>query len=144
MQRICIILESRHRQLYLRASLESEASRSAILCTSDLLSIPNYVIKKGRPHGHRYGKTKEKRDHHIAHNLRKRCIKRGFEGIHDRFQTDSNFVNPKSTLFELKKSASRWMSLRKKIPDIICQKQKTFDTKRTSGSLPTHPGAMDR
>ena len=30
--------------------------------TLDLLSIPNYVIEKGRPHGHRYGKTTEQRD----------------------------------------------------------------------------------
>ena len=29
---------------------ESEASRGAIQCTSDLLSIQNYVVKKGRPH----------------------------------------------------------------------------------------------
>ena len=36
---------------------ESEANRGAIQCTLDLLSIPNYVIKKGRPHSHRYGKT---------------------------------------------------------------------------------------
>ena len=70
---------------------ESEASRGAIQCTLDLLSIQNYVIKKGRPHGHRYGKTKEQRDHHIAHNLRKRCIKRNFEGIHDRFLKDPVF-----------------------------------------------------
>ena len=28
--------------------------------TMDLLSIPDYVIKKGRPHGHRYGKKPEK------------------------------------------------------------------------------------
>ena len=69
---------------------ESEASRGAIQCTFDLLSIQNYVIKKGRPHGHRYGKTKEQRDHHIAHNLRKRCI-RHFEGIHDRFLKDPVF-----------------------------------------------------
>ena len=33
---------------------ESEASRGAIQCTLDLLSIPNYVIKKGRPHGTQY------------------------------------------------------------------------------------------
>ena len=65
---------------------ESEASRGAIQCTLDLLSIQNYVIKNGRPHGHRYGKIKEQRDYHIAHNLRKRCIKRHFKGIHDRFQ----------------------------------------------------------
>ena len=53
--------------------------------------IKNYVIKKGRPNGHRYGKTKEQRDHHIAHNLKKRCIKRNFEGIHDRFLKDPEF-----------------------------------------------------
>ena len=69
---------------------ENEASRGATQCTLDLLSIQNYV-KKGRPHGHRYGKTEEQRDHHIARNLRKRCIKRGFAGIHDRFQKDPEF-----------------------------------------------------
>ena len=49
------------------------------------------MIKKGRPHGHRYGKTKEQRDDHVANNLRKRCIKRQFEGIHDRFLKDEIF-----------------------------------------------------
>ena len=70
---------------------ESEASRGVIQWTLDLLSIQNYVIKKERPHGHRHGKTKEHRDHHIAHNLRKRCIKSNFEGIHDRFLKDPVF-----------------------------------------------------
>ena len=70
---------------------ENEANRGAIRCTLDLPSIRNYVIKKGRPHCHRYEKTKEQRDHHIAHNLRKRCIKRNFEGIHDRFLKDPEF-----------------------------------------------------
>ena len=58
---------------------ESEANRGA---------IPNYVIKKGRPHGHRYGKTTEQREYDVAHNLRKRCIKRHFQGIHHRFVND--------------------------------------------------------
>ena len=57
----------------------------------DILSIPNYVNKKGRPHGNRHGKTEEQREHFIAHNLRKRCIKKNFEGIHDRFQKDLRF-----------------------------------------------------
>ena len=68
---------------------ENQSSRGILRWTFDLLSIPNHVIEKGRPHGHRYGKTKEQKDHHIAHNSRKRCKKRGFEGIHDRFQKDS-------------------------------------------------------
>ena len=70
---------------------ESEASRGILQWTLDLLSIPNCVIKKGRPHGHLYGKTKEQKDHYIAHNLRRRCKKKGFEGIHDRFQKDPVF-----------------------------------------------------
>ena len=70
---------------------ESEANRGAIRCTLDLLSIQCYVIKKGRPHGHRHGKTTEQRYHFIAHNLRKRCIKRRFKGIHDRFVNDPEF-----------------------------------------------------
>ena len=86
-----IILEWRHRLLHMRASLESAASRGAIQCTLDLLSIPEYVIKKGRPHGHRYGKTPENKAYHLAHNLKKRCIKRKFKGIHDRFLRDSDF-----------------------------------------------------
>ena len=53
--------------------------------------IPNYVIKKGRPHGNRHGKTEAQKEHFIAHNFRKRCIKKGVEGIHDRFQKDLRF-----------------------------------------------------
>ena len=37
------------------------------------------------------GKPKNKKDHYIAHNLRKRCIKRNFEGIPDRFLKDPEF-----------------------------------------------------
>ena len=57
---------------------QNQSSRGITRWTLDTLSIPNYVIKKGRPHGHRYGKTEEQRKHFVAHNLRKRCIKRGF------------------------------------------------------------------
>ena len=31
---------------------ENQSSRGILRWTLDLLSIPNYVIKKGRPHGH--------------------------------------------------------------------------------------------
>ena len=70
---------------------ESEANPSSIQFTLDLLSIPKYVIKKGRPHGHRYGKTTEQRDYHVAHNLRKRRIKRHFQGIDHGFVKDPEF-----------------------------------------------------
>ena len=35
---------------------ETEANRVFVKFSMDLLSLPEYVIKKGRPHGHRYGK----------------------------------------------------------------------------------------
>ena len=49
------------------------------------------MIKKGRPHGHRYGKTPEKKEYHLVRNLKKRCIERKFTGIHDRFLRDHDF-----------------------------------------------------
>ena len=57
----------------------------------DALSIPHYVIRMGRPRGARHGKTEAQKEHFIAHNARKRCIKKGFEGIHDRFQKDLRY-----------------------------------------------------
>ena len=70
---------------------ESAANRGVIQHTLDLLSIPNYVIKKGRPHGLRYGKTPQQKEYHQALDLKKRCIKKGYQGIHDRFLIDSEF-----------------------------------------------------
>ena len=70
---------------------ESEANRGVIQKTVDFLSIPNYVIKKGRFHGHRCGKTPEKKEYHQAHYLTKRCSKKHFKGIHDRFLKDPKF-----------------------------------------------------
>ena len=66
--------------------LRCRQRRGFIEHTLDLLPIPEYVIK-GRPHG---GKTPEKKDH-LTHNLKKRCIKRRFTGIHDRFLRDPDF-----------------------------------------------------
>ena len=61
--------------------------------TMDLLSIPEYVIKKGPPHGHRYGKTPGDREYYTAHQLKKKCKKKFFQGIHDRFTRDETFRN---------------------------------------------------
>ena len=67
------------------------ANRSFIVYMLDLLSIPEYVIKKGRPHGHRYGKLPENKEYHLPHYLKKRCKKRDYKGIHDRFLRDHVF-----------------------------------------------------
>ena len=59
--------------------------------TMDLLSVPNYYIKKGRPHGHRYGKKPGDRGYYIAHQFKKKCKKKNFLGSHDRFVRDEKF-----------------------------------------------------
>ena len=43
-----------------------EENQKFIKCTMDLLSIPDYVIKKGRPHGHRYGKKPGHKEYYIS------------------------------------------------------------------------------
>ena len=76
--------------MHMRAPLDRNCG-GFIEFSLDHLSIPEYVIKKGEPHGHRYGKTPEKKEYHLAQNLKKRCIKRRFTGIHDRFLRDPDF-----------------------------------------------------
>ena len=70
---------------------EIAANRGVIEDTLDLLPISVYIIKKGRPHGHRYGKNPEQKEYHLAHNLKKRCIMKNFKGIHNCFLRDPEF-----------------------------------------------------
>ena len=53
----------------------TQENKKFIQYTMDLLSIPDYYIKKGRPHGHRYGKKPGDREYYIAHQLKKKCKK---------------------------------------------------------------------
>ena len=74
--------------------VDSESRRKFHKLRLDALSIPNYVIKKGRSHGARHGKTEEQKEYHIAWNAWKRCCKKvdsqggHFTGIHDRVPRD--------------------------------------------------------
>ena len=51
----------------------------------DVLSIPNYVIKKSPFHGARHGNTERQRIHHAAHVSSIKAEKKGFTSILDRF-----------------------------------------------------------
>ena len=68
----------------------SESRRKFDKLRLDALSIPNYVIKKGRSHGARHGKTEEQKEYHIAWNAWKRCCNKvdsqggHSTNIHDR------------------------------------------------------------
>ena len=66
----------------------------------DLFSIPNFKIRKGQPHGHRYGK-KGCKEYHTANQLQKKCRKKQYKNIHDRFFRDLWF---RKTMIELGRS----------------------------------------
>ena len=67
-----------------------------------------WYVLSGRLHGNRHVKTEEQRQHFIAHNSRKRGIKKYFQGIHDHFQQDLRFRDSQLRIDRTsKKSASR-------------------------------------
>ena len=59
---------------------EIVANRGAIEYTMDLLSITEYVIKKGRPHDHRRRKLPENKEYHLVHNLKRDALKENSHG----------------------------------------------------------------
>ena len=69
----------------------TEENKRCLKYTLDLFSIHHYCIRKGRPHGHRYGKKEGDHEYFIANQLKKKCKKRQFLGIHDRFIRDERF-----------------------------------------------------
>ena len=120
---------------------ETVSNRSFIVYTLDLLSIPEYVIKEGRPRGHRYGKLLENKEYHLAHNLRKRCITRQLKGIHDRFLRDDVF---RERMIEDNRCedvlSCMGSSCRTRSP-VECQNQNIFTTGKIGGSLSISPEA---
>ena len=78
-----------------------------------------------------YRKTTEQRDYHLAHNLRKRCIKRRFKGIHHRSVNDPEF---RAAQVEHDRTEDVCIQM-----DELAQKDfsfhMTFDTERIGGSL---------
>ena len=77
---------------------DTTENKKYIKSVLDLFSIPNFYIRKGRPHGHRYGKKEGDQEYHTANQLQKKCKKRPFLSIHDRFIRDTWF---RKTMLEL-------------------------------------------
>ena len=77
---------------------DTTENKKYISSVLDLFAIPNFYIRKGRPHGHRYGKKEGDQEYHTANQLQKKCKKRQFLSIHDRFIRDTWF---RKTMIEL-------------------------------------------
>ena len=80
---------------------DTTENKKYISSVLDLFSIPNFYIRKGWPHGHRYGKAPVCKEYHTANQLQKRCRKKKYDNIHDRFIRDKFF---RKTMIELGRS----------------------------------------
>ena len=80
---------------------DTTENKKYISSVLDLFSMPNFYIRKGRPHGHRYGKKPGCKEYHTANQLRRRCRQKHYENIHDRFIRDKFF---RKTMTELGRS----------------------------------------
>ena len=49
------------------------------------------LIKRRRPHGHRYGKKPGDKEYYLVNQLKNTCKKKQIQGIHDRFLRDQEF-----------------------------------------------------
>ena len=77
---------------------DTTENKKHIKSVLDLFSLPNFYIRKSRPHGHRYGKKEGDREYHTANQLQKKCKKREFLSSHDRFIRDARV---RKTMIEL-------------------------------------------
>ena len=70
---------------------DSAENKKYISSVLDLFSIPNFYIRKGRPHGHRYRKAPGCKEYHTANQLQRKFRKKKYDSIHDRFIRDKTF-----------------------------------------------------
>ena len=78
---------------------DTTENKKYIKSVLDLFSIPNFYIRKGRPHGHRYGKKEGDQEYrHSRINSKRSVRRRQFLSIHDRFIRDTWF---RKTMLEL-------------------------------------------
>ena len=81
------------------------------------------------------GKPHNKKEYHQAHNLKKRCIKKGYQGIHDRFLIDSEFRASQLEHDRHEEVCIKMDELANKNFSRSRRKQNVFDTNRIGGSL---------
>ena len=70
---------------------DSGENRKYISSTLDSFSIPNFYIRKDRPRGQRYGKSKGCKEYFTANQLAKKCRKMKYDSIHDKYIRDKAF-----------------------------------------------------
>ena len=84
------------------------------------------------------------KEHTIAHVLRKRCIKKNFEGIHDRFQKESRFRDSQLRMDRTEEVCIQMDKDAQKDFIYRMSQDEYFRYKKIGGSLSTHLDKMHR
>ena len=79
------------------------------------------------------GKESGDKEYYLENELKKKCKKKKFLGIHDRFLRDHEFRV--GMIEQMKKFVDDGMFLQMKITLITCQKKNTFTTRTNGGSI---------
>ena len=74
-----------------RMTDDTAENKKYISAVLELFSIPNFYIRKGWLHGHRYGKAPGCKEYYTANQFARRCRKKKYDSIHDRFIRDKTF-----------------------------------------------------
>ena len=70
---------------------DSGEHRKYMLSALNSFTIGNFYVRKDRPRGYRYGKAPGCKEYYTAHQLAKKCRKKGFDSIYDRYIRDKLF-----------------------------------------------------
>ena len=70
---------------------DSGEHRKYMLSTLNSFTIGNFYVRKDRPRGYRYAKAPGCKEYHTAHQLAKKCRKKGYDSIYDRYMRDKLF-----------------------------------------------------
>ena len=112
---------------------ETAVNRKFVKYTMYLLSLPEYVIKKGRLHGHIYGKSQETNNIICLTNWRRNAKRKSSkESMTDSYEIMSS-VFEWWNIIEMKKFVDDLLQM--KITLIICQKKNTSTTRTNGGFI---------
>ena len=112
-----------------RAGTSYEMIRQRTRSTSSpfLISSLSRTFTSGRADHtvHRYGKKEGDQEYHTANQLQKKCKKRGYKNIHDRFIRDTWFRKNHAGIGLYRRSDSRYGQIGERRPHPHCHRRRT-------------------
>ena len=101
----------------------------------DVLSIPNYKIKKNPSHGARHGSTERQRIYHKAHNTLRKAKKKGHTTILARFLISPLYRDSHIKIGWDENTCTAYDEIAKRGPFFRCDKMRTKQKRKLVEAL---------